>query len=166
MGRARGRAVGPCRAGPGRGLRRGWSSARGWVAIHPAYNIHPVRDPGRTGVRGRSAHTSGQTEVVERWKGGRWRFHGLFRAHTSNHVRAFARLSTYFRVPGDFDEWCGEMYRHRRKKMRQKSRKRPAAAGEREISQKESQARLASKGSYAAKGRTGWEIIGRSVRGV
>lgn len=86
------------------------------MAIHPAYNIHPVRDPGRTGCAGRSAHTSGQTEVVERWKGGRWRFHGLFRAHTSNHVRAFAGLSIYFRVLGDFDEWCGEMYRRRGKK--------------------------------------------------
>lgn len=87
------------------------------MAVHPAYNIHPVQDPGRTGVRGTiTAHTSGQTEVVERWKGGRWRFHGLFRAHTSNHVRAFARLSTYFRVLGDFDEWCGEMYRRRGKK--------------------------------------------------
>lgn len=68
MGRARGSTVGPCRAGPGRGLLRGWPSARGWVAIHPAYNIHPVRDPGRTGVRD-DQHTPA---VRPRWwKGGK-----------------------------------------------------------------------------------------------
>lgn len=68
VGRARGRAVGPCRAGPGRGLRRGWPSARGWMAIHPVYNIHPVRDPGRTGVRD-DQHTPA---VRPRWwKGGK-----------------------------------------------------------------------------------------------
>lgn len=66
--RARHRTVGPCRAGPGRGLRRGWSSARGWVAIHPAYNIHRLRDPGRTGVRD-DQHTPA---VRPRWwKGGK-----------------------------------------------------------------------------------------------
>lgn len=160
MGRARGRAV------PGRGLRKGWSSARGsWVAIHPVYNIYPVWVCGCD----RPAHTTGQTdvEVVERWKGGRWRFHGLFRAHTSNHVRAFAEFSTYFREPGDFDEWSGEMYRRRGKKKRRKSRGRPAAmTGKREISRKELQLRSALKGRCAAKGRTGWEIIECSVRGV
>lgn len=116
MGRARGRTVGPCRAGPGRGLRRGWSSARGWVAIHPAYNIHPVRDPGRTGVR-----DDQHTPVVRPrwWKGGKeggGDSTGCFVLTRPTTCELLPGFLPTFRVPGDFDEWCGEMYRCRGKK--------------------------------------------------
>lgn len=102
------------------------------MVIHPVYNMQPVRGPGRVGARGRRlkhtyTHVS-TASVRPRWRkggkeggreeGGRWRFHGLFRAHTFNHVRAFARFSTYFREPGDFDEWSGGMYRRSGKKIR------------------------------------------------
>lgn len=77
----------------------------------------------------------------KRWVGGRWRFHGLFRAHTSNHVRAFAGFSTYFREPGDFDEWSGEMSVSRKKKRTKNlaaDRRRRRRKRKREISPKES----------------------------
>lgn len=115
----------------------------------PVYNIYSVRDSGRAGRAGRTTrarayvHTCAQkytrarapvrTPLVKRrWrKGGKegrkeggWRFHGLFRAHTSNHVRAFTGFSTDFREPGDFDEWNGETYPRAAGKGEGKKRKR------------------------------------------
>jgi hypothetical protein len=122
VGRARGRAAGR----QGRAQEGGWPSTR-------YITFSPVRGPGRGGSAGLTSRaytyteidTTGQAEVAGRWEGrkegGRWwRFHGLFRAHTSNHVRAFAGLSTYFRASaGDFDEWTGETRwrREKRKKL-------------------------------------------------
>jgi len=113
VGRALGRAVGPCRAGPGRGLRRGWSSARGWVAIHPAYNIYSLRDSGRTGVR-----DDRYTPAVRPrwWKGekeGGGDSTGCFVLTRPTTCELLPGFLPTFRVPGDFDEWCGEMYREK-----------------------------------------------------
>lgn len=94
------------------------------MAIHPAYNIHPVRDPGRTGVR-----DDQHTPVVRPrwWKGGKeggGDSTGCFVLTRPTTCELLPGFLPTFRVPGDFDEWCGEMYRCRGKKMRQKSRER------------------------------------------
>lgn len=53
---------------PGRGRAAGMVERRGWVVVHPVYNIYHDGGP-VSGCAGRE-HTTGQAEVVERWKGG------------------------------------------------------------------------------------------------
>lgn len=143
---------------------------RGWVAIHPVYNIQHDRGLRDVSAHHRSGRGGGKVE----------RRVAIPRAVSCSHVQpraSFCRVfSTYFREPGDFDEWNGGMYRRGRGKKICRDEKKenmliPAYEGDRAVRERTESRALAGrvlgvKGSRAAKGRTGWGIIGRSVRSV
>jgi len=119
-----GRAAGPCRAGEdGRARGGGWPSTRYITGAWPGTRRERGTNVQSVHIHGDRHHWSGRGGgKVGRKEGGRWwRFHGLFRAHTSNHVRAFYLLSRA--SAGDFDEWSGET-RWRREKRKKFGRER------------------------------------------
>lgn len=104
---------------PGRGRVAGVVERRGWVAIHPVYNIQHDRGLRDVSAHHRSGRGGGKVE-------GRV---AIPRAVSCSHVQpraSFCRVfSTYFRESGDFDEWNGGMYRRgddRKKKKKPRGR--------------------------------------------
>lgn len=152
----------------GAGLR-GWSSVGGWMTIHPVYNIQHDRGLRDVSAHHRSGRGGGKVE----------RRVAIPRAVSCSHVQpraSFCRVfSTYFRECSVIlTSGAARCVVAAAKKIRGKkyARKIAPSVKTRENlarSRKESprdRARPGIKGSKAAKGRTGWEIIGRSVRGV
>ena len=167
MGRARGRAVGPCRAGLWT-VRRGWSSARGWVTVHPAYNIH--RGGARPGAHGCTGTISthqrsdrGGGKVVER------REVAIPRAVSCSHVQpraSFCRaFYLFFACPVILTSGAARCIGTAEKKCADNLNKQAGGAWRTRESRVKSRGRR-QRVATLRKGKRGGKSLGRSVRGV